>query len=68
MPNGTSDRPGALDLDRLLHHEERRSEQWADLGHQEIANQYAQKMADESITKQLNPFESNAGAADGGYR
>ena len=61
--------PGTtIDLDRILHHEERHSQQWADLGFGDMVKQYGQKAAEEWLTKQLNPFETNAGASDGGYR
>lgn len=60
--------PGStIDLDRILHHEERHSQQWADLGYENMVEQYGQKMVEEWITKQRNPFETNAGASDGGY-
>lgn len=56
-----------IDLDRILHHEERHSQQWADLGLKEMVGQYGLKMVEEQITQQRNPFETNAGASDGGY-
>lgn len=58
---------GALDLDRILHHEERHSQQWAQLGFKNFVEQYGQKMLEEQITGGRNPFETNAGASDGGY-
>ncbi|MCV7066782.1 ESX-1 secretion-associated protein [Mycolicibacterium farcinogenes] len=58
----------SLDLDRLLHHEERHSQQWAQLGIDRMIQQYAVGASVEWLTGKLNPFESNAGAADGGYR
>ncbi|WP_441963100.1 ESX-1 secretion-associated protein [Mycolicibacterium houstonense] len=63
------DRPfrGALDLDRILHHEERHSQQWAHLGFKNFVEQYGQKMLEEQVTGSRNPFEDNAGASDGGY-
>ncbi|MGV0771295.1 ESX-1 secretion-associated protein [Mycobacterium syngnathidarum] len=65
--NGGPARPGALDLDRLLHHEERHSQQWAQLGFKNFVEQYGQKMLEEQVTGSRNPFETNAGASDGGY-
>lgn len=58
---------GALDLDRILHHEERHSQQWAQLGFKNFVEQYGQKMLEEPVTGSRNPFEDNAGASDGGY-
>ena len=58
---------GSTDLDRVLHHEERHSQQWAQLGPLEFAKEYGIALGNEQITGQLNPFETNAGAADGGY-
>ncbi|MGV9801040.1 hypothetical protein ACWDTP_23630 [Mycobacterium sp. NPDC003449] len=49
---------GNLDLDRLLHHEERHSQQWADYEHLGMA----WKMATDS-----HGLEEDAGLADGGY-
>lgn len=51
-----------LDLDRLLHHEERHSRQWAEHGHKGFLRRY--------IGEQLtgsNRTEEEAGLADGGY-
>ncbi|OBG79831.1 hypothetical protein A5699_12410 [Mycobacterium sp. E802] len=58
---------GALDIDRILHHEERHSQQWAQLGFKSFVEQYGQKMMEEQVTGSRNPFETNAGASDGGY-
>ncbi|WP_084655086.1 hypothetical protein [Nocardia altamirensis] len=53
---------GALDLDRLLHHEERHSQQWARQGHgPTIASQIAQWVLGR------NDSEKDAGLSDGGY-
>lgn len=55
--------PGTLDLDRLLHHEERHSEQWADEGYTGFLGSY--------LWEQLwggNETEEGAGLSDGGYR
>ncbi|WP_418005600.1 type VII secretion target [Mycobacterium sp. PDNC021] len=56
-----------MDIDRILHHEERHSEQWAALGPAEFAKQYAISLGAERLTGRRNPFETNAGASDGGY-
>jgi hypothetical protein len=58
---------GGVDIDRVLHHEERHSEQWAALGPVEFAKQYAISLGAERLTGRRNPFETNAGASDGGY-
>lgn len=51
------------DLDRVLHHEERHSRQWADKGFAKFLQEYFTPTEAEP-----NPFETNAGASDGGYR
>ncbi|MGV9799003.1 ESX-1 secretion-associated protein [Mycobacterium sp. NPDC003449] len=56
-----------IDLDRILHHEERHSQQWADLGFTDMVGDYGLKMIEERLTSVRNPFETNAGASDGGY-
>lgn len=64
--------PGQLDLDRLLHHEERHSQQWADLGYAEFIATYAAESAGTWLIN-LGPweydnwFERDAGLHDGGY-
>lgn len=64
----TAPRPNsAIDLDRILHHEERHSQQWAQIGFQEMVKQYGLEVIHEKITDKRNPFETNAGASDGGY-
>lgn len=55
------------DIDRVLHHEERHSAQWAALGPVEFVKQYAISLGAERLTGRRNPFETNAGASDGGY-
>lgn len=55
--------PGTLDMDRLLHHEERHSQQWAREGHASYIASY--------IWEQMtggNETEEDAGLSDGGYR
>lgn len=53
---------GELDLDRLLHHEERHSQQWAREGYTKFLASYAW----ERITGG-NGTEKGAGLSDGGY-
>lgn len=50
------------DLDRILHHEERHSQQWAEKGFVRFLKEYFTPTDVEP-----NPFETNAGASDGGY-
>ncbi|MDG4825178.1 hypothetical protein O7635_25300 [Asanoa sp. WMMD1127] len=54
---------GDLDMDRLLHHEERHSQQWASEGYTGFLASYAW----EAITGG-NETEEDAGLSDGGYR
>ena len=56
-----SDKPfeGSLDLDRLLHHEERHSQQWADKGYVGMIWDYAWDS---------DGLEEDAGLSDAGYR
>ena len=55
-----------LDLDRLLHHEERHSEQWAQKGFVWMARDYGLGAIIEQKTG-INPLERDAGLSDGGY-
>ncbi|WP_395306808.1 type VII secretion target [Mycobacterium sp. AMU20-3851] len=57
---------GRLDLDRLLHHEERHSAQWAEKGLGTMARDYGLGAIIERQTG-VNPLESAAGSSDGGY-
>ena len=50
------------DLDRVLHHEERHSQQWAQKGFPTFLREYFWPTSADP-----NPFETNAGANDGGY-
>lgn len=54
---------GALDMDRLLHHEERHSQQWAREGYTGFLASYVW----EQVTGG-NETEEDAGLSDGGYR
>lgn len=56
-------RTGNLDLDRLLHHEERHSMQWADEGYSGFLGSYLWEQVTGS-----NETEEDAGLGDGGYR
>lgn len=62
-----SDHDGRLsrgnDLDRVLHHEERHAQQWAEKGRLGFLRDYFTP-----TDAAPNPFEVNAGANDGGYR
>lgn len=55
-----------LDLDRLLHHEERHSQQWAQKGFVWMARDYGLGALIEKKTG-VNPLEQDAGLSDGGY-
>jgi len=55
-------RPGDLDMDRLLHHEERHSQQWGREGYSGFIASYGW----EQITGG-NGTEEDAGLRDGGY-
>ncbi|MCV7173735.1 ESX-1 secretion-associated protein [Mycobacterium manitobense] len=61
-----SAREGTLDLDRILHHEERHSQQWADKGTLLMGIDYGTGyyMDQHGMT---NPLEEDAGLHDGGY-
>jgi hypothetical protein len=54
---------GNLDLDRLLHHEERHSYQWADEGYAGFLASYLWEQVTGS-----NQTEEDAGLGDGGYK
>ncbi|MFD0523198.1 hypothetical protein [Paractinoplanes durhamensis] len=54
--------PGSLDMDRLLHHEERHSQQWAREGYTHYLASYGW----ERLTGG-NQTEEDAGLSDGGY-
>jgi hypothetical protein len=53
---------GSLDLDRLLHHEERHSQQWAEKGHSGFLRSYVWEQI-----RRRNDTEEDAGLKDGGY-
>ncbi|MEB3035012.1 DUF4226 domain-containing protein [[Mycobacterium] nativiensis] len=56
-----------LDLDRVLHHEERHSQQWARLGTDGMTAAYLAEAARVKIFGGTNWFEKDAGLRDGGY-
>ena len=57
-----------LDLDRLLHHEERHSRQWAAKGHAGMLRDYGWELVRELVFAKANRLEQDAGLSDGGYR
>ena len=56
-----------LDLDRLLHHEERHSQQWADRGYGGFLRDYGWELFRENVLGKTNRLEEDAGLSDGGY-
>ena len=65
-PDGNG-RQGSLDLDRLLHHEERHSQQWAEKGYTTMLKEYGWEWLREKAGYP-NRLEEDAGLSDGGYR
>jgi len=59
-------RSDGLDLDRLLHHEERHSQQWATYG-AGFAITYIGDLVKTGFDGTKNQWEQDAGLADGGY-
>ena len=59
---------GNLDLDRLLHHEERHSQQWAAKGYAGMLRDYSRELIRELVFGETNRLEVDAGLSDGGYR
>lgn len=57
-----------LDLDRLLHHEERHAAQWAARGYLGMLAGYGRELLRELVFGATNRLEEDAGLADGGYR
>jgi hypothetical protein len=58
---------GNLDLDRVLHHEERHSRQWAERGYVGMLRDYSWELVRELAFGQSNRLEEDAGLSDGGY-
>ena len=63
-----SGRLGRVDLDRLLHHEERHSRQWASKGYAGMVRDYGWELVRELAFGKRNRLEEDAGLRDGGYR
>jgi hypothetical protein len=57
-----------LDLDRVLHHEERHCRQWAAKGYVGMLGGYGWELARELVFRKTNRLEEDAGLSDGGYR
>jgi hypothetical protein len=57
-----------LDLDRVLHHEERHSRQWAAKGHAGMLRDYSWELIRELVFGKANRLEEDAGLFDCGYR
>ena len=56
------------DLDRVLHHEERHSRQWAARGYAGMLRDYSWELFRELVFGKTNRLEEDAGLSDGGYR
>lgn len=61
-------RESNLALDRVLHHEELHSQQWAAKGHSRMISAYLWEMVRDRIFGRTNRLEAQAGLADGGYQ
>jgi hypothetical protein len=57
-----------LDLDRVLHHEERHCAQWAAKGYLGMLRDYGWELIRERVLGRSNRLEEAAGLSDGGYR
>lgn len=57
-----------LDLDRVLHHEERHCRQWAAKGYLGMLRAYGWELVREFVFGETNRLEADAGLSDGGYR
>jgi len=57
-----------LDLERVLHHEERHCRQWAAKGYAGMLGGYGWELARELVFRKTNRLEEDAGLSDGGYR
>ncbi|OBH06045.1 hypothetical protein A5696_24610 [Mycobacterium sp. E2699] len=57
-----------LDLDRVLHHEERHCRQWAAKGYLGMLRDYGRELFREFVFGETNRLEADAGLSDGGYR
>ena len=63
-----SGRAWRLDLERLLHHEERHCRQWAARGYPGMIRDYGSELLREYVFGKTNRLEEDAGLSDGGYR
>jgi hypothetical protein len=57
----------SLNLDRVLHHEERHSAQWAAKGYLRMLKDYGWELIREQVWGKTNRLEDDAGLSDGGY-
>ncbi|ORA78521.1 hypothetical protein K3U93_02600 [Mycobacterium malmoense] len=57
-----------LDLDRVLHHEERHCQQWAAKGYAGMLGGYGWELVRELVFGKANRLEEDAGLSDGGYK
>lgn len=57
-----------LALERVLHHEELHSQQWAARGHLRMITAYLWEVLRDRVFGKTNRLEEQAGLADGGYR
>jgi hypothetical protein len=57
-----------LALDRVLHHEELHSQQWAARGHAGMITAYLWEVVRDRLFGKTNRLEADAGLADGGYQ
>jgi hypothetical protein len=57
-----------LALDRVLHHEELHSRQWAAKGHAGMITAYVWEVVRDRVFRKTNRLEEAAGLSDGGYR
>lgn len=57
-----------LALDRVLHHEELHSQQWAAKGHARMITDYVWEVLRDRVFRKMNRLEEAAGLSDGGYR
>lgn len=57
-----------VDLDRVLHHEERHCRQWAAKGYLRMLRDYGWELVREYVFGKTNRLEDDAGLSDGGYR
>jgi hypothetical protein len=59
---------GNLNLDRVLHHEELHSQQWAAKGYPRMLRDYGWEIIRERVFGRTNRLEADAGLSDGGYQ